>query len=192
MRAITATLPFPDRQQRQPPHLEAFLLVCDQHEAKQRLEFLLLQGRVLLGDLLNSERAASADPSRTRHTTSPTSAATTRPAAAASEERPRPIQSSQHQVERHLAKLRKLRWRFWHVHMRLSSHRAKQAMQPGQEAKHDAVACMAIDLGAHERLLDNIIRHLRDYVHCPDPTMLPALNDLYSVEDIKVEAGNPV
>src|SRR3989344_6245808 len=119
MRAITATLPFPDRQQRQPPHLEAFLLVCDQHEAKQRLEFLLLQGRVLLGDLLNIERAASADPSST-------SAAPTRPAAAAasgSEERP-PAQSPQHQVERverHLAKLRKLRWRFWHVHMRLSS-----------------------------------------------------------------------
>jgi hypothetical protein len=47
------------QQQRRPTHLETFLLVCDQHEAKQRLEILLLQGKSLLEALLSSERATS-------------------------------------------------------------------------------------------------------------------------------------
>ncbi len=61
MRTATSTNTLMDRcqqqQQQQPPHLESFLLVCNQHRAKQRLEILLLQGKSLLKALLSSEQA---------------------------------------------------------------------------------------------------------------------------------------
>ncbi len=182
MRTATSTTTLMDRyqQQQQQPHLETFLLVCDQHEAKQRLEILLLQGKSLLEALLTSERATS------------TERAPTRPAAAfkeEEEERLQDIQLLQQRVERHLAELRRLRWRLWHVQTRLSSHRAKQATRPpAEETKRDAFACMTIDLGAHERLLDNIIGLLQDYVRRPDMTTLHALVTLHIVEG-KVAAG---
>src|SRR3989344_5842883 len=122
MRTATSTTTLIDRyQQQQQPHLETFLLVCDQHEAKQRLEILLLQGKSLLEALLTSERATS------------TERAPTRPAAAfknEEEERLQDIELLQQRVERHLAELRRLRWRLWHVQTRLSSPRAKQATRP--------------------------------------------------------------
>jgi hypothetical protein len=43
------------------------------------------------------------------------------------------------------------------------------------------------DLGAHERLLDNVIRHLQDYVHRPDVAMLPELIDMHVVEGLNVD-----
>jgi hypothetical protein len=61
---------------------------------------------------------------------------------------------------------------------------------PNKEANPDAVACTTLDLGAHERLLDNIIRHLQDYVHRLDVAMLPALIDLYVVEGINADTGD--
>jgi hypothetical protein len=48
---------------------------------------------------------------------------------------------------------------------------------------------MTIDLGAHERLLDNIIGLLQDYVHRPDMTTLLALVNLHRVEG-KAAAGD--
>jgi hypothetical protein len=84
-------------------------------------------------------------------------------------------------------------WRFFSSRGGRSSKPSSSASEPAAppaEANQESVACTVFELGAHERLLDNIIRHLQDYVHRPDVAVLPALIDLHAVEGVNVDAGD--